>query len=75
VKELCKEFKLKWGPTKNFFIHRLPALFPFYMFQAARLPGGEKPGFAGVIAEAVTFDSLKSLIFFTWTGFFGIGSI
>ena len=32
VKELCKEFKLKWGPTKNFFIHRLPALFPFYMF-------------------------------------------
>jgi hypothetical protein len=75
VKEVCKEYKMPWGPTKNFILHRLPGLFSFYMFAPGRLPGGEVPGFAGVLKEAFSKDALISVVSFIWYGFIGVGSI
>lgn len=42
---------------------------------AGRLPGAEIAGMAGVIKEAFSLESFKSVITFIVLGFTGIGSI
>lgn len=75
IREVCDEFKIEWKPTKNFLFTRLPGLYSYYIMGAGRLPGAEIAGMAGVIKEAFSLESFKSVITFIVLGFTGIGSI
>ena len=75
VREVAEKHGLKWMPTKNYIIDRLPVLFSYYVLAPGRLPHGEKPGLSGWIRELCTAEAIGKCVEFIFLGAIGVGSI
>lgn len=75
VKEVAKEYDIKWVPTKNFVFQRLPKLIGFYILAPGRLPGSNWPGPLGWIREVLSVKGVTNVFSFVILGFLGLGSI
>ena len=75
VKDVCKEYKIEWKPSKNFILERIPSLYKFYLWAPMRRNGEVIDENLSVFDEIFDLTNAVYMVKFVLLGFSGLGAL